>query len=363
MNNSLEGLVENLKEEGVTYFKNFRREFGCDEKALLLLRKGVYPYEYVDRKERFDDTQLPEQNAFYNHLRKSHISDNEYQHAQSVWKTFKLQDLGSYHDLYLKTGVLLLADCFERFRDICESFYSLDPCHFHTAPGLSWQAALKMTKVKLKLLTDPDMYLFFERAIRGGMSVIAHRHVKANNPYIPENYDQSAPNTYMLYADCCNLYGKALASFLPTGGFQWLAEREIDTFDVTKIPPDRNTGFLLEVDLEYEDFLHDEHNDYPLPPESLTITDSRNLWDKLNSQKDGRKRTNVKKLVSTLGSRNHYVVHYRNIQQYLELGLKVSKIHKVLSFDQSPWLKPYIDFNTQKRKESKNEFVKDFLSL
>ena len=149
MNNSLEGLVDNLKEEGFNYFKNIRREFGCDEKALLLLRNGVYPYEYVDRKESFDDTQLPEQDAFYSNLRKSHISHNDYQQAQSVWKTIKLQDLGSYHDIYLKTDVLLLADCFERFRDICQSFYSLDPCHFHTAPGLSWQAALKMTKVKL----------------------------------------------------------------------------------------------------------------------------------------------------------------------------------------------------------------------
>ena len=90
---------------------------------------------------------------------------------------------------------------------------------------------------------------------------------------------------------------------------------------------------------------------------------ARNLWDKLNSQTDGRKRTNVKKLVSTLGSKNHYVVHYHNLQQYIEFGLKVSTIHKILSFDQSPWLKPYIDFNTQKRKESKNEFEKDFLSL
>ena len=137
-------------------------------------------------------------------------------------------------------------------------------------------------------------------------------------------------------------------------------------FDVTKIPPDSNTRFLLDVDLKYEDFLHDEHNDYPLAPESLTITDSpsaRNLLDKLNFQKDGRKPTNVKKLVSTLGSKNHYVVHYRNLQKYLELGLKVSKIHKVLSFDQSPWLKPYIDFNTQKRKEPKNEFEKDFVKL
>ena len=161
------------------------------------------------------------------------------------------------------------------------------------------------------------MYLFFERAIRGGMSVIAHRHAKANNPYIPENYDQSAPNTYILNTDCCNLYGKALASFLPTGGFQWLADREIDMFDVTKIPPDSNTRFLLDVDLKYEDFLHDAHNDYPLAPESLTITDSpsaRNLLDKLNFQKDGRKPTNVKKLVSTLKITMWYItVIFKNI--------------------------------------------------
>ena len=104
--------------------------------------------------------------------------------------------------------------------------------------------------------------------------MIAHRHAKANNPYISENYDQSAPNTYILNTECCNLYGNALASFLPTGGFQWLADREIDMFDVTKIPPDSNSRYLLDVDLKYEDFLHNEHNDYPPPPKSLTITDS-----------------------------------------------------------------------------------------
>ncbi|MES9880482.1 MAG: hypothetical protein ABW185_06320, partial [Sedimenticola sp.] len=119
--------------------------------------KNVYPYQFCDSFSKFNYASLPEKPAFYNNLTKKEISDADYQHAQTVWAQLNVQSFGEYHDIYLKTDVLLLADCFEKFRDICINTYKLDPAQFVTSPGLSWSAALKMTKCKLELITDPNM--------------------------------------------------------------------------------------------------------------------------------------------------------------------------------------------------------------
>ena len=124
------------------------------EKFKLMRRKGVYPYEYMDSWERFNETRLPAKEAFYSKLDMKDISDKDYEHAQQVWDSMDEKTLGCYHDVYLKTDVLLLADVFENFRDVCLQHYKLDPAHFYSAPGLAWQAALKYTQIKLELLTD-----------------------------------------------------------------------------------------------------------------------------------------------------------------------------------------------------------------
>ena len=127
---------------------------GGDEFFRLMLRKSVYPYEYMDSFSRFDETELPSQEMFYRNLKLCGISKNDYTHAQKVWEKCGYCDLGDYYDLYLCSDALLLADVFEGFRDVCKDIYGLDPAHFYTAPGLVWQAALKITGVQLELLAD-----------------------------------------------------------------------------------------------------------------------------------------------------------------------------------------------------------------
>ena len=138
-------------------------------KFSLLLRKGVYPYEYMDSWEKFNETELPDKESFYSELNKEGITDEDYVHAQKVWDTFNIKHLGEYHDLYIQADTLQLADVFENFRNMCIEIYQLDPAHFLSAPGLAWQACLKKTGVKLQLLTDNDMLMGYENGISGEM--------------------------------------------------------------------------------------------------------------------------------------------------------------------------------------------------
>ena len=131
-------------------------------KFILLLRKGVYPYEYMDNWERFNETFLPSKEYFYSNLNVENIDDIDYRHGNNVFKIFKLKNLGEYHDLYVHSDTLLLADVFENFRNTCLKVYELDPAHFLSLPGLAWQACLKKTNIELELLTDYDMLLMVE---------------------------------------------------------------------------------------------------------------------------------------------------------------------------------------------------------
>ena len=183
MQSGLDSLVKNLTKNGTddTLLSHTKNRF--QEKTHLLLRKGVYPYDYMDSPERMNETQLPPKSAFYSILNDSHITDDDYEHAQKVWKEFNMISMKDYHDLYLESDVLLLTDVFENFREVCQKNYELDPAWYLTSPGLSWDAMLKKTDVELDLLTDPDMLMMFEKGTRGGVSMISNRHSKANNKY------------------------------------------------------------------------------------------------------------------------------------------------------------------------------------
>ena len=205
MPSSLSSLVDNLSNDQLKTLNSYLKELKMSDELhnecmQLMRRKGVYPYEYMDGWERFDETSLPSIDKFYSHLTEESISGKDYNHAQIVFEKFNMKNLGEYHDFYLLTDVLLLADVFEAFRDTCLEYYGLDPCHFYTSPGMAWDAALKMTGVKLELLCDVKKHLFFEAGLRGGVATIAHRHAKANNPSCPE-YDPSKPTTHLVYWD------------------------------------------------------------------------------------------------------------------------------------------------------------------
>ncbi|XP_068712122.1 uncharacterized protein [Montipora foliosa] len=264
MSSSLDRLVSNLPKKSLKYTSQIFE----NEKLDLMSRKGVYPYDFMDSFGKFNE-KLPPKEEFYSILNDEHISDDQYKHAQNVWNTFNLKNMGEYHDLYLKSDILLLADVFENFRKTCLQYYKLDPCHYFTSPGLSWDAMLKMTNIKLELMTDIDMFQFIEKGMRGGTSYIANRYGKANNRYM-KTYDEKAASKYIMYLDANNLYGWAMSQYLPTGGFRWMTKKQIDKIDLSKYKEDSNKGSILEVDLEYPKELHDLHNDYPLAPEKRT---------------------------------------------------------------------------------------------
>ena len=324
----------------------------------LVTKKGVYPYEYIDSWERFEEKQLPPKEAFYSSLNDTTITDDDYEHAQNVWNTFECKNLGEYHDLYLKTDVLLLADVFENFRNKSLETHSLDPAHYFTLPGFSWDALLQHSEVELELLTDVDQHLFVEKGIRGGISMVSKRYAKANNKYIPD-YNPDEPTSFIQYLDANNLYGWAMSQYLPVNNFKW-SKTNLNKILNTK--PDSDVGYILEVDLEYPKELHKSHNDYPLAPENLIP--KKEWFSDYQLQLLGESPApNIDKLTPNLMNKEKYVLHYRNLQLYLSRGLKVTKVHRILEFHQSPWMKSYIDLNTNLRKEAKSAFEKDMFKL
>ena len=356
MSSSLSNLVNNLPAEAFKYTGQVFQ----GEQFSLMKKKGVYPYDYMNSFEKFENGRLPKKEDFFSVMNNEHITDEEYQHAQNVWNEFGLLSMGEYHDLYLKSDILLLTDVFENFRKACQQYYELDPAHYFTTPGLSWDAMLKMTKTKLELMSDVDMFLFIEKGMRGGISYIANRYGKANNKYM-KNFNPEEASKYIMYLDANNLYGWAMSQYLPTGGFKWLTEKEVD---LSKFDDESEKGLILEVDLEYPEELHNLHNDYPLAAEKIKVTeDMLSPYCREIAEKFKVKVGLVEKLVPTLSKKERYVLHYRNLQLYMSLGLKLTKIHRALEFNQSPWLKTYIDFNTKKRAKAKNSFEKDFFKL
>ena len=314
-------------------------------KFVMLLRKGVYPYEYMDGWDKFNETSIPSKESFYSNLTMENVSETDYRHANNVFKTFKLNNLDDYHDLYVQKDTLLIADVFENFRKACVKTYELDPAHFISLPGLAWQACLKKTRVELELLADYDMLLMIEEGIRGGICHAVHRYAKANNEYM-KNYDKSKQSSYIQYLDANNLYGAAMSEKLPINGFKWVNDISEINKKFVKSHDKKNSGkgYILEVDVDYPSKLHKLHSDMPFLPEKMKI-------DK------------TQKLVCNLRDKKKYVVHISILKQALNHGLKLKKVHKVIEFNQEPWLKRYIDMNTELRRKASNDFEKNFFKL
>lgn len=361
---SLDALAGNLTE-----FPHLKEHFdkvwsfNKTEDMQLLCQKGVYPYSYIKNFEVFEETRLPPKEAFKNDLTGEDLPQEKYEFAQRVWRAMGCQTMGDYHDLYLYQDIFLLADIFEQFRQVCLTHYQLYPAHYYTVPGLAWDAALKYTKVKLDTLYDVEMHQFLEQGMRGGISMISHRYAEANNKYLQE-YDPEKPISFIAYEDSNNLYGEAMVQSLPVGDFKWVPNQELSSLDVMTVDDEADTGYFLEVDLEYPPELHNLHSDYPLAPEKMLIT-SEMLSPYQQQLKEDLvyKPAKVEKLVPNLWDKTKYPIHYRNLKFYLTQGLELQKIHRALQFKQEAWLRPYIELNTQLRAAAKTEFEKDFFKL
>ena len=319
----------------------------CDndlDKFIMLLRKGVYPYEYIDEWDKFNEKVLPGKESFYSNLTLENISEIDYAHANNVFKKFNINNLGEYHDLFVRSDTLLLADIFESFRQSCLENYELDPAHFVSLPGLAWQAYLKKTNAELELLTDYDMLLMVEEGIRGGICHAVQRYAHASNKYM-KDYDRKKKSSYIQYLDTNNLYGKAMTKKLLVKGFRWMEDiSKIDEGFVKVYNKNDNKGYILDVHVDYPSKLQNLHSDLPFLPERMVIN-------------------NTKKLVCNLNDKKNYIVHINVLKQALDHGLKLRKVHRVIEFDQEAWLKEYIDVNTELRKKATNDFEKDFFKL
>ena len=333
MNAGLETLANNLPKNK---FKNLEERF-TGRQLELAKRKGVFPYDWFDCDEKLKHTKLPPIEDFHSMLYETNITRDEYNFALKVWKEFNCQTFKDYVEIYNLIDTLLLADIFENFREICFDNYGIDPACYFTSPGLFWDAMLKQTGIELELLSDVDMFLFFKRMIRGGISMISNRYAESNNPYMGDLYNPNKETSYTMYYDANNLYGFIMMNKLPYKGFEWMTVEELDNW--------KQYSCVLEVDLEYPKELHDLHNDLPLCPENIET------------------KNKITKLIPTLNNKEKYVIHYRTLLQCLELGMKLKKIYTGIKFEEKDWLKSYIDKNTELRTKADNDFEKDFFKL
>ena len=270
---------------------------------------------------------------FYSKLNLEDISDAYYEHAKKVWEVFRIKNLGEYHDLYVQSNTLLLADVFENFRDKFNELYELDPVYFVFAPGLAWQACLKKTKVKLELLTDYDKLMMAKNGITGGICQVNSKYIK--------NYNKSIKSSYITFLHANNLYWLTMSQKLPANSFEWVNNLSKFNEDfIKKYDEDSITGYFLGVDVEYPT-LFNNHKDLPFLAK----------WKKVEK---------VEKLICSIEDKEKYVIHIRALKQALNHGLKLKKVHRVIQFNQKAWLKPYIDMSTELRTGAQNKFEEDF---
>ncbi len=235
-----------------------------EEDMKIICQKGIYPYEWMDDKEKIKQEYLPTRKEFRSRLKLAGVTNKEYKHAQKVWQHFKCKTFQDYHDLYLKCDVLLLADIFENFRKSSIEHYELDPANFITAASFAWSAMLLKTGVELELITDPKILDIFERSKRGGLTFVgSKRYVKANNKHIA-GYDPNTKSTYLLYLDANNLYGWAMVQALPYKDIKFANDTKLK--DILNAADDAETGYMVEIDLSFKQEIREKLKQIPPAP-------------------------------------------------------------------------------------------------
>ena len=272
LKSSLNNLAANLEDSD---FKYLLTEFPLD-KLNLLKGKDAFPYECIDDYRKFLYPNHSPKNSYYSRLKSNtrdgrDITDEKYEHSKNVWQAFNFKNVRDFHDHYLKKDVLFLADVFERFIKTCLKYYNLDPCHYFSAPGLSWDAVLKMTNIELEKNSDSDKHIFIEEGMRGGICYAATKYSKANNEFCFD-YDNTKPKTEIKYYEMNNLYGKAMMQYLPYKDFKWVKVSDKNISVALNKKDKLLYGYILEIGIYCPDELHNEQNDFSMAPEKLKIT-------------------------------------------------------------------------------------------
>ena len=368
-------MVDNLPAEKMSilnkYFANETEEQRC-----LIRQKGFYPYSYMTKREKFAEKELPPLQNWSDVLNggKVAVSQADLEHARNVFRVFKCQNLEDYHNLYLKCDTLLLACVFEEFRQISHQTYGLDCAHHFSASNLAGDAFKRICKdSNVQLLSDRRHLEMVENMMRGGTASVFHsRFFKANNKECPD-FNPDQPSNYGFMIDANNLYGGVMQmEKLPVRIFELIEhiEDEVIVNQILNMTEDSSIGFILEVDLEYPEELHEDHQDYTLAPTKESVHQDwlspyqTNLLEQMKNQVIARRSIGkTKKLLQTLHDKSNYTIRYKLLQLFVRLGLKVKKVHRVLKFEQEAWLEPYITLNTTKRQQARNKFEEDLYKL
>ena len=365
LNSSLSFLVNILKcSEGVSAFKQTLNYYKCPTLFDKVTKKSVFPYEYLTDVSVLDLSSLPSRKHFFSSLKDTTISIDEYKHAQTMWRELKCENIRDYLEQYLALDVLLLADVFENFRLWGMNTYGLDSVQYLTFASYTMDCMYKWTGIELELITDIEQYTMLEQGLRGGITGVSCRYAKANNPDM-NDYTPALPKSYLQFYDANSLYAYCLTKKLPFARFRFIPPTKETLKEILATPHNSKYGYILQVDLEYDKALHDTHQDYPLAPEKKSI--------KYNDLSDYAKYVYNKhrcdctigseKLMCTLENKAKYVLHCDLLRLYVKLGMKVTRVHKILSFEQSQWMKSYVDYNVEQRKNATNEFHSQLFKL
>lgn len=342
------------------YFQNMKRFdmhllLKCCSKAS---QDGLSHFQSL---ERLDSQKLPDIKEFHNSLgfEDTVCSMEDYKYAQRVWEFFQCGTMRDYHDL--KCDTALTADCFEHFRDFCMSDYGIDPSQYMGAPGLFWDAALKMTSAGLDQITDLEMMLMFEAGKRGGPCFVNSRLAKANNKDLPDQ-DPSRPSSYILYTDMTALYAGCMSQPLPTGNFRREKPSSFKKIAALRATSTDKRGYLLEVDVVAPSCIHSTEADFPALCQKRVVK----FEDMPPPSKHDVKFIERPRLMNHLWPAKDLVVSLPQLILLLDRGYQLKKVSRCISFDQRPWLKPYIEHNAlarDKAKGRKDDFLVDFYKL
>jgi hypothetical protein len=360
---SLDTISKNLAEDDLGLLEEV---FPDPDQRALLKTKCIFPYEYAQSYEQLlDTTELPPRAAFHSSLSQSVPSEEEYRRALNVWQRLGCQNLLQFMEFYMLLDTVLLSAFFTKYRQLTYRKYGLEVCHFWSAPGLSFKAAFKFTKAKVQLLSDPDMYQFFERQTRGGFTFIGKRYSEANVPG-SSTYNPSLPEKHILNLDVNALYSHEMQKKLPISEFEWVTAGELERIDWTNLDEEADVMYTVCVDLDYPEELHDKHDEFPCAVEKMAVREEwMSPYQCRLAELGGVTRAQLSepKLIAHLGPRKEYVVHGTVLKYYLKMGLRVTRFVSGIRYQQEAWLRPYIQDLMTSRQATAVKFEQEYLKL